>query len=234
MIHSNSRFFFPANVSLEVMLDGSPVPIPPERRTLAAIRTYLETLAMERQRVLCSFCVDGLPLDSAESITINKSFARIEGATIDLAQMPLQILSMAMQQTAQAQTQVQAAITLVLINEPAQAREHWWNLAQVLKQPLLTLSLMPEFSIGSANGTASFMQLRKWQLQQLAAIIKDVDDAGWSEDPLALSNALERRVLPWLRGLQTSFELWRETMLAAESLRTEPPPSLSGRRNSKI
>ena len=60
------------------------------------------------------------------------------------------------------------------------------------------------------------MQLRKWQLQQLAAILIEVDEASWSEDSAALSNALEYRVLPWLHGLGTSLELWHDTLSAKQ------------------
>ena len=101
-----------------------------------------------------------------------------------------------------------------MINESGWAREHWWNLVRVLNQPFLTLGLLPESVYGSNARGASLAQLRKWQLQQLASIIKDVDEACWSEDPAALSNALEYRVIPWLQGLQTSLELWHDTLAA--------------------
>ncbi|HYG35909.1 MAG TPA: hypothetical protein VEC99_14050 [Clostridia bacterium] len=204
----------PAGASLEVLLDGAPVAVPPQRRSLAAILTYLEMLAMERQRILCSFTVDGQPLSLSQYVGIEKPFFRIEGVTIDLAQMPLQLVKTARQQTTDTKAQVTAAITQVLINTADKAREQWWNLIQELKQPLLTLSLMPARSSGGPG--ASIAQLRKWQLQQLATIIKDVDESCWSEDPIALSNALEHRVLPWLCGLQASLELWHETLLLGQ------------------
>jgi hypothetical protein len=83
-----------------------------------------------------------------------------------------------------------------MINEAARGAELWWSLAQGLKQPLLTLSLLPEAVCGPANGSASPMQLRRWQLQQLAGIIQEVDRACQTENPTALSDALETRVLP--------------------------------------
>jgi hypothetical protein len=65
------------------------------------------------------------------------------------------------------------------------------------------------------------MQLRKWQLQQLAVIIKDVDETCWSPTPMALSSALERRVLPWLDGLRATLDLWHETLAIAPTPRGE-------------
>lgn len=197
---------------LQVMLDGQPVVLPAQRRSLAAIRSYLETLAMEQQRILFSFRVDGARINLSAMLPTQKRFAKIEAETIDLRQVPLQLIKTALVQTTEAREQVTSAVTVVLINETAWAREHWWNLVRLLKQPFLTLSLMPENAYKSNEGGASLMQLRNWQLQQLAAILKDVDEACWSDDSTALSNALEYRVLPWLRGLESSLELWHETL----------------------
>ena len=197
---------------LQVMLDGQPVVLPAQRRSLAAIRSYLETLAMEQQRILFSFRVDGARINLSAMLPTQKRFARIEAETIDLAHVPLQLIKTALVQTTEARDQVMSAVTVVLINETGWAREHWWNLVRLLKQPFLTLSLMPEGAYKSNEGGASLMQLRNWQLQQLAAILKDVDEACWSDDSAALSNALEYRVLPWLHGLESSLELWHETL----------------------
>jgi len=150
---------------IEVMLDGQPVGLPPQRRSLTAIRSYLETLALEQQRILWSFKVEGEAAGSA------RQFLRVTGQTIGLAQMPLQLVENAIQQTGQAHAAVQRAVSQVMINEAARGAELWWSLAQGLKQPLLTLSLLPEAVCGPANGSASPMQLRRWQLEQLAGII---------------------------------------------------------------
>jgi hypothetical protein len=218
-MHLDLRNSSSANASLEVTLDGWPVALPPQRRSLASIRTYLETLAMEQQRVLCSLALDGEQIRLAEPVPAQKPFVRIEATTIDLAQMPLQLLRTAMLQTADTKAKVSAAVTLVVINDPARAREHWWHLAQALTQPLLTLSLMPEPRPNTRTAGASIPQLRKWQLQQLATIIQDVDRTCWSEDSTALSNALEHRVLPWLCALQATLDLWHE-MLSTPALVT--------------
>jgi hypothetical protein len=128
-----------------------------------------------------------------------------------LAHVPLQLLATARQQLLQAREQVATAVTFVLINSSRQAREHWWDLARDLKQPLVTLSLIPANFCAPAKGSASLMQLRKWQLEQLAAILKEVDQTCWSADALPLSNALEKRVLPWLDSLRATLDLWHET-----------------------
>ena len=196
----------------QVLLDGQPVTLPAQRQSLAAIRSYLEILALEKQRVLFSLRVDGARVNLSAMLPTQSHFTKIEAETLDLGQVPLQLIKTAMLQTREAKTQIASAVTLVLINDLAMVREHWWNLVRLLNQPLLTLSLMPESAYGTHSGGTSLAQLRKWQLQQLGAILKEVDQTCWSDDPGTLSNALEYRVLPWLQGLDTSLELWHETL----------------------
>lgn len=206
----------PASKTVAVWLDGHPIKLPPERRSLSAIRTYLETLALEQERVLCAFNVDGrpekftLPCLNSEKL----AFSRVDGTTVGLTEIPLRMMETALTETANARITTLSAITLVLINDETTAREVWWDLARKLKEPLLTLSLLPETIYQPAPGCASLLQMRKWQLQQLAIIMKDVDAAGWTADATALSNALENRVLPWLNKLHDMILLWRETVRA--------------------
>jgi len=87
-----------------------------------------------------------------------------------------------------------------------------------LKEPVITLSLLPENTCEPFDNRTSLTQLRKWQLEQVAAIIRDVDEACHSEDTIPLSNALENRVLPWLQSLSELICLWHETVLAGSRL----------------
>jgi hypothetical protein len=195
---------------VEITLDGTPITVPPERRTFNAIRAYLETLALQQQRILCWLSVDGEPIGLGQPGIMLKSFSRVEGETMSLNEVPLQLIKTALQQTVAVRSRLQSAVELVLINGGRQAREIWWTLAPALKEPLLTLSLLPETICGPDNGRAPLLQLRKWQLQQLGCVINDVDEAGRSQDTTALAEALEQRALPWLEKLQQSLELWLE------------------------
>jgi hypothetical protein len=198
---------------IEVLLDGAPVQLPPRRASLAGVRSYLERLAMQQQRILSSFTVDGQAHNLAEAPASGRSFSRVIAETIDLSEMPLQLMRTARLQTTRLRAHAMAAVTLVLIKEKSQARELWWSLACELKQPLLTLSLMPETSCGPEARRVPLIQLRKWQLEQLAFIIKDLDEACALPDTTTLSNALESRVLPWLDGLRQTLELWHNSFL---------------------
>lgn len=202
------------NKSLRVTLDGESVPVPAERRSISAIRCYLETLALERQRVLFIFTVDDEPAELSDDNRQDFSGVRVEAESVDLTEMPLRLIETALQQTAAARREVETAISVVLINAGRPAQEIWWDLTRKLKDPLLTLCLLPEGLFGPLNGAASPMQLRRWQLQQLAAILRDVDRVCWTPDPVGLSNALENLVLPWLEALHQSISLLHDTSLA--------------------
>jgi hypothetical protein len=199
---------------IEVKLDGLLIQIPPERRSLTAIHSYLELLALDQQRILCSLAVDGEPMNLTHPKPGTRTFAQVEAETMGLNEVPAQLIKAALQQTTNLRSRVQSAIELILINDIGQARELWWTISTALKEPLLTLSLLPEDICGPDNGRASLMQLRKWQLQQLGRIIQDVDEVCRSTDPVLISDALERRAVPWLDQLLESLRLWQEIMFS--------------------
>jgi len=203
---------------VEITLDGLPVGLPAGCRSLNAIRCRLETLALERQRILCSLNVDGQPVNLALPLLHQKVFWRVEAGTVALEETALLLLKKAYQQTDYARACVETALTLVLINDGQVAREVWWNLASALKEPVITLSLMPENICQPSDNRTSLTRLRKWQLEQIAVIIRDVDEVCHSEDTIPLSNALENRVLPWLHSLSELICLWHETVLAGSRL----------------
>ncbi len=197
---------------VELLLDGLPVELPSGQRSLNAIGCYLEMLALEKQRVLHSLSVDGQPVNPALPLVNPGNFCRVEAGTVALQDTSVLLLNTALQQTHHARECVETAITLVLINNACVAHEVWWQLARQLKQPVLTLSLLPD------NCHTPLTQLRRWQLEQIAAIIRAVDETCHSADVIPLSNALENRVLPWLQKLGELISLWRETVMAGSRL----------------
>src|SRR6266404_3420471 len=124
-MHSDLRRSFRPGARAEVILDGEPVSLPALRCSVASIRAYLERKTLENNRILCAFYVDGRALWSGESLQQVKTFARIEAKSIDLAQVPLQLLTTARAQTLQARERIATAVTRVLINNSRHAREYW-------------------------------------------------------------------------------------------------------------
>ena len=72
-----------------------------EYRSLTAIRCYLETLALEKQRVLCSLSVDDEPVNLALPLVNANNFRRVEAETIALEEKSLLLLKTALQQADQ-------------------------------------------------------------------------------------------------------------------------------------
>ena len=86
----------------EVFLDGFRVSLPKARRSVASIRAYLERLALEQQRILCSFhVVEDYPTGDQQR-RADKPQTRVEALTIDLTQTPLYLILTAREQAAQA------------------------------------------------------------------------------------------------------------------------------------
>jgi len=199
-----------------VTLDCETVALPRGRHSLNSIRAYLETIALGAQRILSEFVVDGVPVDLSQALE-SRAFCRIEAVTMPLDQLPLLLLTTAGRQVQRARAAVEETLTLVLINSPQTARELWWNLAAQLKEPVLTLSLMPDNLCRLCCGT-SFGKLRRWQLEQIAVIVQRVDAACETGDNIQLSDALEKLVLPWLEKLREHVGLWHEATEAGARL----------------
>ena len=195
-------------------MDGLPLDAPADRYSLVAIRSYIESAALQKQRILHRFVVDGRPMNLGRPLTHLKHFSRIEAETISPEQVPLQLIKSAMEQTDTTRAQVESAVAHVLINNIAHAREIWWNLMPTLKEPLLTLSLLPEPNYAPTRKAPTLMQLRRWQLEQLGIIIAEVDEVSRKGEPAELSDVLEKRVLTWLDNLQKTLCLWHGTILA--------------------
>ena len=200
--------------AVEVKLDGLPLEIPAERQTLGGICSYLESVALHQQRILCSLAVDGTPINLTQPPAETAPFASIVAETMGLHDVPSQLIKAALLQTISLRDRVQSAVSVVLINDRKHALELWWGLSLALKEPLLTLSLLPDAIYSGGAGQAPLTQLRKWQLEQLGAVIQDVNCACEWDNTTVLSDVLETRVLPWLDKLQSSLNLWHETMLA--------------------
>jgi len=227
MSYLNSKFAGSAG-EITVTLDCAIVVLPAGRRSLNSIRSYLECLALAKQRVLGEFAVDGCAVDLAlplDHLPSNRPlFRRVDAATISLREQPLLLLATAEHQARRARAVVEAALTLVLINNPGTARELWWQVAGQLKEPVLTLSLMPEDLCQLWCGT-TFQKMRRWQLEQISHIVRRVEAACDSEDNLQLSDALETLVLPWLDRLAEHIELWLAATQAGVRLGMKLEPS---------
>jgi hypothetical protein len=196
------------------------VTLPGGRNSLASIHSYLDSVALANQRILGEFLVDGHPVDLSQPMT-NLAFRRVDAVTAPLCELPLLLLTTAGRQAERARAAAEAALTLVLINNSNVARELWWNVASQLKEPVLTLSLMPENLCQLWCGT-TFQKLRRWQLEQISRIMQRVDQTCDSPNNIQLSDALENLVLPWLDRLGEHIRLWQDATQAGVRLAGNP------------
>jgi hypothetical protein len=183
---------------------------------LASIRFQLETLALEKNRLLCAIKVDGVALNLAENLLSYRRFSRVEAETIHVEQLPLQLVQTALRQCAQLKGHLRQAVARMMINDSSNARHLWWNLASELKHPLVTLGLLSNEAYELVQDGGSVSQLRNGHLQQLAVIMREIDKLPCSDDPTALSDSLEEQVFPWLARLEKSLTQALETLLARQ------------------
>ncbi|HKI70001.1 MAG TPA: hypothetical protein VKA67_10460, partial [Verrucomicrobiae bacterium] len=94
-------------------MDGLPLDVPADRHSLVAIRSYIEAAALQKQRILHRFVVDGRPINLGRPLTHLKRFSRIEAETVSPEQVPLQLIKSAMEQTDSTRAQVQSAVAHV-------------------------------------------------------------------------------------------------------------------------
>src|ERR1700722_10216508 len=101
-----------ANGEIEIYLDGMPVEKPSEYQSLGAIRLFLETKSLERQRVLCAMSVDGHTINLGLPLNQQRTFSRIDAESIALEDNDIMLLKTAAQQTGYARECVETALTL--------------------------------------------------------------------------------------------------------------------------
>jgi hypothetical protein len=96
-MHSESDATSYRDGLIEVMGAGQSVGLPPPRRSLAAVRNYLEGRALEQQQSLWSRSVEwGVANSSGSGLTTGQSLP-IVGETVGLHQMPLELIESAIQ-----------------------------------------------------------------------------------------------------------------------------------------
>jgi hypothetical protein len=200
---------------LKVTLDGQTVELPlRSRASLAAVRAQLELLALRRERVLYSLVVDGAPVNLAQPCAVRRGFRQVTACSVSFEQRGLQILATATERLEHLCGRVEALALLVVINEPAVAQRLWWEMLPEIKEPLLLLSFLPELVGKFPAGTAILAPPLVGHVHRLGVILHELDLICARFDTLELSNALDHRLLPWLRQLTQSLKPLHEPAAA--------------------
>ena len=200
--------------TMEVLLDGRGAIACTERRSLSAIRTYLETLALENERILCTFSVDGRPANIPQTHLERFAFYRIEGQTMGLTDMPLRMLRPPLGKPPSPRRD-RNRCHRGLDQQRAVAWELWWDMARKLKEPLLTLSLLPENIYQPVVGCASLLQMRKWQPSN-----SPPSSATWMKPagrpPPMRCPTHSKIALPRSTSCNKQIRLWYQTVLCRQ------------------
>jgi hypothetical protein len=187
---------------VQVTLDGRGVELSLKQgKSLHAIRTRLEMLALKRNRVLFSLSVNGVPVNLTESMSPFKTFHKVVARTIGFGQLSFQLIGVAADQVETLHERVERMALQVMINEWHKAEEMWWGLMPELKDPLLTLSFVPHAIEALPNGHEISSKAVKRFTDDLVSILEDIEEIVERQELLELSNAIENDLLPWLRGL---------------------------------
>lgn len=192
----------PAVPPVQVTLDGQAVELSSKQgRSLQAIRSHLETIALKKHRVLFSLMVNGVPINLGDPVSPFKTFQKVVGRTIPFSQLSIQLVSVAADQVNSLHERVQHLALQVMINDWSKAEELWWDLMPQLKDPLLTLSFVPQSIAALPNGEEiNEKSIRKFAAD-LVTIFEQMEAIIARKELLEFSNALEHQVLPWLRAV---------------------------------
>src|SRR5438876_3989500 len=83
-------------IRIEVIMDGKPIELPEHiKGSLTAIRSYLESLALQHDRVVSLFIVDGINVSTIEESLEIKGMQRVNADTIGLDELTRQLISTA-------------------------------------------------------------------------------------------------------------------------------------------
>jgi hypothetical protein len=192
----------PAIPKLQITLDGQPVALSIKQgRSLQAIRAHLEQVALKRQRVLFSLTINGTPVSLGEPLSPFKTFHKIAARTIGFDQLGFQLVAVAADQVNTLHERAERLALQVMINEWPKAEALWWDLMPELKDPLLTLSFIPQNVEVLPNGEEISPKALMRFTSDLVKILENIEEILTRKELLELSDALENQLLPWLRGL---------------------------------
>ena len=194
-------------MQLQVTLDGVSVGSwATTAETLASIRGRLETLALSKRRLLFSMTVDGNPVSLNRPLDRRGSGFTVVARSIGFEQLGFQLISVAEEQCNQLIQRLQNLSLLVLINSWEKGQEGWMRLLPELKDPILTISFIPD-GVGLLPGGESIScRAVPRRTDDLSVVLVEIERVAERRDPEEFSNVLESRLLPWLQQFQTDLK----------------------------
>jgi hypothetical protein len=199
--------------SLRVTIDNQPVDLPNWLSdSLASIKTYLECLAMKKERVLWTLQVDGTPVNLADTSASLPSFNDVRAGTITYGDLTSRLISAGREKVNELRAAVEESILLVLINDWSIAEGLWYEWEPQLREPVLSLQALRELLTGKCEEIFDDEPLGRC-VDELELIVTEVEllfSKAESErsiaDSVTFSEILEFTLLPWLARFQACYD----------------------------
>ena len=189
-------------IRIEVIMDGKPLELPEHiKGSLTAIRSYLESLALQHGRVVSFFTVDGVIINIIEESIEIKGMQRVKADTISFDELTRQLISTSCDRLKQLHVIAESAITQVLINDWPEVQKLWEKWQPDFKSPILVVSFLRELCGVRLDELSCCNQTLGRHLTFFNPLIDDVEAVVATKNILQFSNLLEERYAPWLRQL---------------------------------
>lgn len=196
---------------VQVTIDNERVALPEWlSNSLASIKTYLECLVIKKERVLWTLCVNGVKVDPMTVAIPMDIVHQIQVSTITFDSLTDQLISAGQSKLAELASEIEAAVLIVVINEPEAALNLWKSWEPQLREPLLSLRALKELK-GDTFFSVDGVQALVERIEELGMIVSEVEtlfdaDDGTAPDMVVLSEILEFTLLPWLNSVGLQFD----------------------------
>ena len=188
--------------AIQVILDGRELRIPDHiRDSLPAIRSYLELLAIQQERVLWDLSVDGTPVHSQADFRTLTDFQRIQAQTVTFTELTRQLIDTAQAQVRALQNRVEAAAMQVLINDWPAVEKLWQQWAPEFLSPILIIKSLRDLCGARMDELTLGHQTLAEHLAKFGPLWTRTEQAFERRDILDLSNAMDQLLGPWLAEL---------------------------------
>ena len=183
-------------------MDGKPLELPEHTKgSLTAIRSYLESLALQHGRVVSFFTVDGVVINIIEESVEIKGMHRVKADTISFDELTRQLISTSCDRLKQLHVIAESAITQVLINDWPEVQKLWEKWQADFKSPILVVSFLRELCGVRLDELSCCNQTLGQHLTFFNTLIDEVEAVVATKNILQFSNLLEDRYAPWLQQL---------------------------------
>jgi len=189
-------------IRIEVIMDGKPLELPEHvNGSLTAIRSYLESLALQRGRVMSFFSVDGIIINTIEDSPEIKNMQRVKADTIGYDELTRQLISTACDRLKHLHVAAERAITQILINDWPEVQALWERWQLDFKSPILVVNFLRELCGVRLDELSCCNQTLGQHLTFFNPLIDEVEAVVATKNILQFSNLLEDRYAPWLQQL---------------------------------